>query len=142
MPELGFNIFMSSLHCVINVHYWYKLTPMEKTQFLQYFYQGPFFIFSNLLNSHLSQKFFFFTDILSSSNNHKETSIEKIPVRATFFSAFSAIPYILILFMLNSSGFDNRSLGISSRLVNLLLGAIRCPTIGFKKLCTKSLIQI
>ena len=85
---------------------------------------------------------FYFTDILSSSRNHKETSIEKIPVRATFFSAFSAIPYILILFMLNSSGVDNRSLGIASRMLILLLGAIRCPTIGFKKFCKKSLIHI
>ena len=30
------HIFTSSLHCVTNIHYWYQLSPMEKTQFLLY----------------------------------------------------------------------------------------------------------
>ena len=30
-------IFNSSLHWVINVHYWHRLSPMEKTQFLPYY---------------------------------------------------------------------------------------------------------
>ena len=33
----GANIFTSSLHCVINVHYWHQLSSMEKTQFLLYY---------------------------------------------------------------------------------------------------------
>ena len=67
--------------------------------------------------------------------------MEKIPVRATMFSAISVVPYVLIICIFYSFGLEKNQIGISSRMVMLVLAAIRSPLIGLKKLYTKSFFK-
>ena len=58
------------------------------------------------------------------------SSVFKIPVRATIISALSCIPYLVISVAVYAFSSTNKNIRMGNRVVMLLLGAIRCPTIG------------
>ena len=73
------------------------------------------------------------------------SSVFKIPVRATVISALSCIPY----FVISAAGFGfsstDKNIPMGIRVVMLLLGAIRCPTIGnlikYNALCAQFFLK-
>jgi hypothetical protein len=57
-------------------------------------------------------------------------SVYKIPVRATFISAASVIPYTVILLIVFGSNLCIEDKGMVNRLLLLLLVALRSRTVG------------
>ena len=58
----------------------------------------------------------------------KVTSVEKIPVRATLFSAFSAFPYLLALLLKAATAVpDYKTIGQNIKFALTIILSLRCP---------------
>jgi hypothetical protein len=57
----------------------------------------------------------------------KVTSVEKIPVRATLFSAICALPYLIGLITTMSSSADYKKKGPYIKLALTIILSLRCP---------------
>ena len=57
----------------------------------------------------------------------KVTSVEKIPVRATLFSAICALPYLIGLITTMSSSADYKKKGPNIKLALSIILSLRCP---------------
>jgi hypothetical protein len=64
---------------------------------------------------------------INSSTTKKNSSIEKIPIRATILSACSVVPYLLILNVVYFSHLNKIAAGVATHVVLQLLVALRCP---------------
>ena len=63
-------------------------------------------------------------------NVSENSSVYKIPIRATLLSALLFIPHALILSAIYASNLEKDKVGHGVRMVVLILNAIRCPAIG------------